>query len=240
MRYNTHKTMSRYEYDQILNSAKPIEVGLVEGITVKSDPERTLFGTELEWFCAGLKNTLFNSSDGYNLIPLTEYDIANGLPFRLMDAWSNKNLRKGYLPILPTTYVPITEILMSWAKERTGVTYRIMHNNHVDTLGFIQSEFTSQSPGEMEADINYGNIHRKFLNKGVISTSLGTLITGLQSESSRYGFRLKRIATRVSDRNIGSMKVLARNGFHRDASRQVLPAPVVMGGKSIPVTLDFE
>lgn len=231
--------MSRLEVEQLFQHDAPPIIGAVESFSISSDPERAPFNSDLAWMCAGLKNTLFNSSEGLDLIPLSKADLENGFPHRLMDAWSNKQLRKGYLPQLPDKYLPITNILKAWIDEPIGVTYRVTHSSHVDTLGFIQAEFNSPRDNDLYIDINYGNVHPARLRKGLITNALGVLIKGLQDEIPRYGFNLRKIVTNVSNRNMGSIKILRRNGFKPDYTRPITNAPIVMGGYSIPVSIEF-
>ena len=231
--------MSHPEFDQYIMATKPPAHKSVEGVLVSCDPDRKNYGSDLEWLCAGLKNTLFVSSGGYDLIPLTLYDLQNGFLFRLMDAWQDKQLRQGYLPTLPKEYANIYDIVSGWIIRPTGIVHRLTHSSHVDTLCYLRSDFEVLNDSELQTELVYANVHPRFQRRGHTTVGLSMLIEGLKLEIPRYGFKLKRILTEVSDNNIGSIKVLGKNGFRRDHSRVVTNSPIAMGGNSIPVSLEL-
>lgn len=232
--------MTLVEFQQHLREGKTPVLGEVSGLTIKSDPDRKLYSTDLEWLVAGLRNTIFASDNGIDLVPLSIEDIRNGLPFRFIDAWSDNSLREGYLPTTPTSYLAISEKLKNWTVQKNRVTYRTMLTNHVDTICFLNTEFDTLEDNRLQAHISYGNVHREMLGQGITSSSLRVLISGIKNEIPRYGFQLKRIVTEVSDKNTASIKVLTNNGFKRDYSREITNSPIQMGGMSIPVSLEFE
>ena len=230
--------VSRIEFEQLLKSGRKPNIGLVEAIPLNVYPHRADFSPNLQELVAVLKNTAFISRKGYDLIPLTGKDV---FPFslRLYDAWQKEFLRSGYLQSLPRDFLPILDIAKNWKKNPESITYRLTHSTQVNTICYLHVLFNQLKDQGITAWISYGNIQPNSIRMHHMTNGLALLIHGLHREVWNCGYRLSSFMTTVSNRNTGSVRVLANNGFQIDPTRKITPSPIALGGQSYPVRLDL-
>lgn len=187
----------------------------------------------LEQIAADLKGGILYDESGFNLVPLNALDsIEAACVFR--DVFGDGELRAGYLPTTPTEFSQVLPLIDKWKLDPHSI-YYIFGNEVPRQYGGYLSldfDFVRGSENEVQAWLTYGILHGK-RREGMTTKALSLVIQAIDELNLNRGdYPIKKIVTTVSDGNIASVKILARNGFQIDNTQEVKPSPLVMGGIS--------
>lgn len=189
------------------------------------------------------------------LIPLKPDRFSVGsVAFSLFKGWTNKDLRHGYLPELPTTFDDIMAVVWKWANDPITIVYLFslldleFDSTYSSNTGYLKSVFckvpcSQEDPSGVEPRISVkihlsgGNVKPNLQGMGLTTFALAMAIESLQDIACAFGVDIRSFCTQVSVRNSRSIAVLHNNGFTVPSidESQLPDSPIVMGGKNYPM-----
>ena len=153
------------------------------------------------------------------------------LCLNLVRAWTDPELRRGYIPQTPTTLQGAEHVAKTyWLSDAQRLVY--IYGQYADMLaqgwgGYMTFRLAEQT------QVTYGIFDPSEGNKGLTTKALTLALQAIEYACFTFGLPLSEHATTVSDVNIPSMRVLIKNGYQLSPEVPASIAPIGLGGQNL-------